>query len=74
MHTAGREYCNWEFLLADAGTFWKGMSQSEVLLAQQSEADLLCLLRKKYGMDDREATRQISEYLGHALASRNHQR
>ncbi len=61
------DYRDWKNLLAGAGNFWIGLTKSEVLLAQQSEADLLCLLRKKYGLSDSEALNQISEYISHAL-------
>lgn len=69
MPRQGGEYYDWSGLLADAGKFWTGLSKSDVLMAQQSEADLLCLLRKKFGLTDREAMRQISDYLSSALSS-----
>ncbi|HEX6590440.1 MAG TPA: hypothetical protein VF050_00405 [Moraxellaceae bacterium] len=69
MNRRGKEYCGWGTLLADAGKYWIGLSKADVLMAQQSEADLLCLLRKKYGLSDGEAMQQISDYLKDALAS-----
>lgn len=68
MNKRAKEYCGWGSLLADAGKYWIGLSRADVLMAQQSEADLLCLLRKKYGLSDGEAMQQISDFLKDALA------
>ncbi len=62
-----REYCGWNTLLADADKFWIGFSKSDVLMAQQSEADLLCLLRRKFDLTDQEAMQQITDYLDSIL-------
>ncbi len=62
------KYQDWKTVMSQADKFWMGLTPSEVLLAQEGEAALFCLLRKKYGLNDSEVGQQISEYLSKALS------